>query len=233
MSTTHDLVLANLGLVPAVAKPFLWPGISADHKDELLAAGRLGLVEAAASYDASKGTFSHWAWAHIRGRVIDAVRFESYPMLSQVQFRARPKVLRYLSEHPDASLEEAAAYAKTTATQAAAVAAHRPLASLDAQAPGEEFALGDRLAADGPQVEDAVVDGLRAREIGAALRRAVAELPELQREAVERYFGLDGDPVDWASMAEESGLSRETTRTRGVRGLRNLANDAELLAAVS
>ena len=77
-STAADvdrLVTDTLPLVRAVVS-----GMAAHYprhcdRDELVAAGTFGLVEAARRYDASRGVpFERWAALRIRGAVVDAVR---------------------------------------------------------------------------------------------------------------------------------------------------------------
>ena len=88
---THDaseaLVMAHLGMVKRVAlhlkvriPPFM-------ELDELIQVGMIGLLEAARSYDASKGVeFESYALSRVRGAILDEVRQLSYLPRSAVAF---------------------------------------------------------------------------------------------------------------------------------------------------
>ena len=70
-----QLVADGLPLVRAVVGSMASHYPSHCDRDELVAAGTFGLVEAARRYDPSKGVpFDRWAALRIRGAVVDAVR---------------------------------------------------------------------------------------------------------------------------------------------------------------
>jgi len=229
LSTTEDLVLANLGLVRAVTRPWCHPGTKQDTRDELNAAGQLGLVEAAASYDSGKGTFSSWAWRFIQSRVLDAVRDLRFHGMSEDHLRYRPKVRAHLERNPEATVEEIGQAIGVTPTQVQRVLQYRPAASLEAH---DRRPLADTCAASTAGPEDTVVERLYQEEVEVALHAAVARLNERQRQAVVGYFGLGVAPATWSELAAEQGLTPETLRTRGVRALANLAANSDLRLAV-
>jgi len=67
----NRLIGENMGLVPTIAADFR--GMDVDFED-LLAAGREGLVNAARSFDPSRSRFSTWAGTKIRSAIMDSVR---------------------------------------------------------------------------------------------------------------------------------------------------------------
>jgi RNA polymerase sigma factor for flagellar operon FliA len=90
-SEVHDaseaLVMAHLGMVKRVAlhlkvriPPFM-------ELDELIQVGMIGLLEAARSFDSSKGVeFESYALSRVRGAILDEVRQLSYLPRSAVAF---------------------------------------------------------------------------------------------------------------------------------------------------
>ena len=82
---------------------------------------------------------------------------------------------------------------------------------------GAEFGdlIADRYAED---PEQAAVDGVR----GTAVRRALANLPERERQVVELRFGLNDAPISLEAIGRELGLTRERVRQLEASALRKL-----------
>jgi RNA polymerase sigma factor for flagellar operon FliA len=78
-SERDNLVTQYRGYVQAVAKGMIVSlGLPAEHLDEILAAGYLGLVEAASRFDPkAKTDFKLFAYRRIRGAIIDSIRRNS------------------------------------------------------------------------------------------------------------------------------------------------------------
>lgn len=73
--TQDDLVVANLSLVKRIAYHLSARMPSSVDIDDLIQAGMLGLIEAASSFDASRGaSFETYAGIRIRGAMIDDIR---------------------------------------------------------------------------------------------------------------------------------------------------------------
>ena len=71
-----------------------------------------------------------------------------------------------------------------------------------------------------------------AEEAGEMLRRravreAIAQLPERQRQVLELRFGLDGDPISLEAIGKELGISRERVRQLEADAMNRLAVDLE------
>ena len=64
------------------------------------------------------------------------------------------------------------------------------------------------------------------------LRRAVAQLPDREREVVKRRYGLNGDrdPASLEAIGRELGLTRERVRQIEARALEQLAVNREVEA---
>ena len=192
------LVEDNLPLVSQVLA-----GVAAHYprhadREELAQAAALGLVEAAARYDASRGVpFDRWAARRIRGAILDAVRALDFaPRTLRAAARdaevARTALERTLGRTP--SLGEVAAHLGVPAPQLAHLQGrvHRSLVlSLDAPCGGEEgaaFTLSSELV---DEVQLQPVDVLEHRERATYLRDALDCLPDRLKDVVVGYF-LDG-----------------------------------------
>jgi len=167
-------------------------------REELAQAASLGLVEAAARYDESRGVpFDRWAALRIRGAILDAVRALDFA----------PRTLRAASREVEAARSDLIAKLGRTPTsddiaQHLGVPVqeidqvqgqvHRSLVlSLDApvgEEDGDALTLASGLV-DVVQLQPAEV--LEQRERSTYVRDALACLPERLKEVVIGYF-LDG-----------------------------------------
>ena len=193
------LVEAHLPLVRHVLS-----GVAAHYprhadREELAQAATLGLVEAAARFDATRGVpFDRWAALRIRGAIVDAVRALDFaPRTLRSAARdaelARTELEATFGRTP--SLEETAAHMGVPASELAHLQGrvHRSLVlSLDAPC-GEED--GDPLTLASGLVDESALqplDVLVQRERATYVRDALACLPERLKEVVVGYF-LDGE----------------------------------------
>jgi RNA polymerase sigma factor (sigma-70 family) len=72
-----------------------------------------------------------------------------------------------------------------------------------------DTSLGELLAAGGPTAEDEVDATIRH----SAVRRAVAKLPERQRDVILLRFGIrDGRPHSLEQIGKQLGITRERVR---------------------
>jgi len=205
------LVEAHLPLVRHVLS-----GVAAHYprhadREELAQAATLGLVEAAARFDATRGVpFDRWAALRIRGAIVDAVRALDFaPRTLRSAARdaelARTELEATLGRTP--SLEETAAHMGVPASELAHLQGrvHRSLVlSLDAPC-GEED--GDPLTLASGLVDESALqplDVLVQRERATYVRDALACLPERLKEVVVGYF-LDGESS--ADLAARLGVT--------------------------
>jgi len=205
------LVEAHLPLVRHVLS-----GVAAHYprhadREELAQAATLGLVEAAARFDATRGVpFDRWAALRIRGAIVDAVRALDFaPRTLRSAARdaelARTELEATFGRTP--SLEETAAHMGVPASELAHLQGrvHRSLVlSLDAPC-GEED--GDPLTLASGLVDESALqplDVLVQRERATYVRDALACLPERLKEVVVGYF-LDGESS--ADLAARLGVT--------------------------
>ena len=96
----------------------------------------------------------------------------------------------------------------------------RPIGSENEGSLGELFA-----AADAPPEEELTVS--LEQDV---LRRAVAQLPDREREVVKRRYGLNGDrdPASLDAIGRELGLTRERVRQIEANALEHLAVNREV-----
>ncbi len=180
-------------------------------REELAQAATLGLVEAAARFDADRGVpFDRWASLRIRGAIVDAVRALDFA----------PRTLRSAARDVEAvrTALEAELGRTPTATETAERAGistselvslqgrvHRSLVlSLDAPCgdeDGDPLTLGSSLV---DEVQLTPVEVLEQRERATYVRDALACLPERLRDVVVGYF-LEGESS--AELAERFGVT--------------------------
>lgn len=145
--------------------------------EELIAAGYLGLVEAAERFDPNAGVeFKYFAYYRIRGSVIDSIR-ECSDLSGRAYRYARALASindiredTFVNQKGDISLREIFEFA------AKGVLAHR----LSFQEVQEEVELLDQ----GRSPEDLVTD----KEQRNLLRELVEQLPEREREVLKGYY---------------------------------------------
>src|SRR4029079_10252761 len=107
--------------------------------------------------------------------------------------------------------------------------AARAVASTDAPIGSDgDTSFGDLVAAAGPTTEDEVDATIR----GDAVRRAVAKLPERQRDVISLRFGLVGEgPTSLEQVGKQLGVTRERVRQIEAEALRCLADDESIADA--
>jgi RNA polymerase primary sigma factor len=103
----------------------------------------------------------------------------------------------------------------------------RAVTSLDKPIGAEnEASFGELVAADQETPEDEVTYSLQEK----ALRHAVEELPEREREIIKLRYGLNGDhdPKSLDAIGRELGITRERVRQIEAAALEQLAVHREL-----
>ena len=205
------LVEAHLPMVRHVLS-----GVAAHYprhadREELAQAATLGLVEAAARFDAGRGVpFDRWAALRIRGAIVDAVRALDFAPRTLRSAARDAEAARVTLENPlgrTPTLDEVAAEMGVPASELAHLQGrvHRSLVlSLDAPC-GEED--GDPLTLASSLVDEVQlqpVEVLEQRERATYVRDALACLPERLQEVVVGYF-LDGESS--ADLAARLGVT--------------------------
>jgi RNA polymerase primary sigma factor len=234
MAAKERMINCNLRLVVSIAKRYQTQGITLG---DLVQEGVLGLIRAAEKFDWRKGfKFSTYATWWIRQAVQRGVANKARTIRIPVHIVEREhKVARAQRElvaelERDPTNEELADRSKLPLNQVVEVReAARAVASTDAPI-GEagDASFGDLFAASGPSTEDEAEGSLR----DDAVRRAVAKLPDRERDVIALRFGLVGDgPTSLEAIGKQLGLTRERVRQIENEALRRLAADDDLATA--
>ena len=195
-------------------------------RDDLIAYGREGLLEAARRYDGARGIpFRGFANYRVRGAMYDGVRAMTSPTRRLQQQLAALEAARQTSEgEADFTLAERAP--KDDAAKEAAFDEH--LAAVATAASLGFVSEGRRVGRDVVSSEPNAEEALGQAELVKLVAGAVDELFDDEREIVRRYY-FEGQRMDeiaaalsmhksWASRIHTRAIARLSKRLRGADG---------------
>ena len=214
LDAKREMIERNLGLVRAVARPYVGRGVPFD---DLVQEGTIGLVRAVEKFDHSRGLkFSTYAVWWIRRSVMQAISAER-------TIRIPPSAAQQLTtiRHAEDDLHREAAGPATDAAIAERTGLGLRTVTALRGAAQVTRSLDDPVGEDGTPMANLVADSQAVdaweqtdeRESQRQVWRMLSALPPRHRGVIVARYGLDGtEPQAHSEIAESLGVGEERSR---------------------
>jgi RNA polymerase primary sigma factor len=233
LEAKERLINSNLRLVVSNARRYLRQDL---NLLDLIQEGILGLIRATEKFDWRKGyKFSTYATFWIRQAIQRGLANQGRTIRIPVHIGQRERKIARVERELGArhgrppTDEEVAAAAEITLDELHETReVMRTITSLERPVGEEgETQLGDLLPSDEPEPHQEVEIGLR----GQAVREALDQLPEQERQVIKLRYGIGGDdPTPLREAGRRMGLSPERVRRIEHKALERLAEIREVAA---
>ncbi len=190
--------------------------------EELVALGNVGLADAAAKFDASKGAaFSTYAWYRVQGAIVDGLRKQSNlprrVWAKLVALRAAGDYLENRTDRDAGAAQKGTPPAQGADALAAIKSAMSAIRTMYVTSLETMREAGFDAADQSPRADERLDTG----RLGAKIRDALAALPERERELVTKHYwegknlleaGAElGISKSWASRLHAQAVERLRT----------------------
>ena len=184
-SALDTLVCENIGLVKNIARRFYGRGT---EYEDIVQIGTIGMIKAAKSFDAAKGTvFSTYAVPLIIGEIRRFLRDDGIIKVSR-DVRKKGSVILHAKEEfqkehlRDPKISELAEICGFSEEEVVyALDAATPVSSLQESVGGEDSSTIEEMTASDTDEIETVIDNI-------ALREAISHLPKMQRDIIHLRF---------------------------------------------